>query len=92
MILFVGENQNFDSLAKISPLFGLKVESEDDINKIANRELFEKGQFKSVFINNTNLYKDFFNEKSDYITRSFEWLLDNRELNYNFFLGVNTIK
>ena len=87
LILFVGENQNFDSLAKISPLFGLKVESEDDINKIANRELFEKGQFKSVFINNTNLYKDFFNEKSDYITRSFEWLLDNRELNYNFFLG-----
>ena len=87
LILFVGENQNFDSLAKISHLFGLKVESEDDINKIANREMFEKGQFKSVFINNTNLYKDFFNEKSDYITRSFEWLLDNRELNYNFFLG-----
>ena len=87
LILFVGENQNFDSLAKISPLFGLKVESEDDINKIANRELFEKGQFKSVFINNTNLYKDFFNEKSDNITKSFEWLLDNRELNYNFFLG-----
>jgi len=87
LILFIGGNQNFDSLIKISPLFGLKLKSEDDINKIVGRKLFEKDQFKSVVINNTNLYKDFFNEESDYIAKSFEWLLDNKELNYNFFLG-----
>ena len=87
LILFIGENQNFDSLVKISPLFGLKVKSEDEINKIVEKKLFEKDQFKSVLINNRNLYKDFFDEKSDYIDRSFEWLLENKEINYNFFLG-----
>ena len=87
LILFIGENQNFESLVKISPLFGLKVKSRDDINKISNKELFEKNQFKSVLINNTNFYKDFFNGDIDYITQSFRWLLDNRKLNYNFFLG-----
>ena len=87
LILFIGENQNFDSLVKISPLFGLNIKSENDIQKILNKKLFEKEQFKSVLINNTNLYEDFFNEESDYIARSFEWLLDNKELNYNFFLG-----
>jgi len=87
LILFLGKDQNFDSLVKISPLFGLKVKSEDDMNKISNRVLFEKDQFKSILINNINLYKDFFNEDSDYISQSFEWLLDNKELNYDFFLG-----
>ena len=38
-------------------------------------------------INNKNLYKDFFNEESDYVAKSFQWLLDNKEINYNFFLG-----
>ena len=65
LILFIGENQNFESLVKISPLFGLKVKSRDDINKISNKELFEKNQFKSVLINNTNFYKDFFNGDID---------------------------
>tara|TARA_B100000427_G_scaffold258442_1_gene222396 strand:- start:2591 stop:3820 length:1230 start_codon:yes stop_codon:yes gene_type:complete len=87
LILFIGENQNFDSLVKISPLFGLKVESEDDIKKIPNKKLFEKKQFKSVLINNTNFYKDFFKGESDYAVDSFKWLLENKELNYNFFLG-----
>ena len=87
LILFIGENQNFDSLVKISPLFGLNIKSENDIQKILNKKLFEKEQFKSVLINNRNFYKDFFNSKSDYIVESFEWLLDNKELNYNFFLG-----
>ncbi len=87
LILFIGENQNFDSLVKISPLFGLNIKSENDIKKILNKKLFEKEQFKSVLINNRNFYKDFFNSKSDYIVESFEWLLDNKELNYNFFLG-----
>ena len=87
LILFIGENQNFDSLVKISPLFGLNIKSENDIQKILNKKLFEKEQFKSVLINNRNFYKDFFNNKSDYIVESFEWLLDNKELNYNFFLG-----
>jgi hypothetical protein len=87
LILFIGENQNFDSLVKISPLFGLNIKSENDIKKILNKKLFEKEQFKSVLINNRNFYKDFFNSKSDYIIESFEWLLDNKELNYNFFLG-----
>ena len=87
LILFIGENQNFDSLVKISPLFGLNIKSENDIKKILNKKLFEKEQFKSVLINNRNFYKDFFNNKSDYIVESFEWLLDNKELNYNFFLG-----
>ena len=87
LILFIGENQNFDSLVKISPLFGLKVKSEDEINKIVEKKLFEKDQFKSVLINNKNLYKDFFNEESDYVAKSFQWLLDNKEINYNFFLG-----
>ena len=27
LILFIGENQNFDSLVKISPSFGLKIKS-----------------------------------------------------------------
>ena len=36
---------------------------------------------KSVLINNTNFYKDFFNGDIDYITQSFRWLLDNRKLN-----------
>ena len=87
LILFIGENQNFDSLVKISPLFGLNIKSENDMKKILNKKLFEKEQFKSVLINNRNFYKDFFNSKSDYIVESFEWLLDNKELNYNFFLG-----
>ena len=87
LILFIGENQNFDSLVKISPLFGLNIKSENDMKKIFNKKLFEKEQFKSVLINNRNFYKDFFNNKSDYIVESFEWLLDNKELNYNFFLG-----
>jgi len=87
LILFIGENQNFDSLVKISPLFGLNIKSENDMKKILNKKLFEKEQFKSVLINNRNFYKDFFNNKSDYIVESFEWLLDNKELNYNFFLG-----
>tara|TARA_Y100001970_G_scaffold140731_1_gene173304 strand:+ start:980 stop:2203 length:1224 start_codon:yes stop_codon:yes gene_type:complete len=87
LILFIGENQNFDSLVKISPLFGLNIKSENDIKKILNKKLFEKEQFKSVLINNRNFYKDFFNSNSDYIVESFEWLLDNKELNYNFFLG-----
>tara|TARA_B100000029_G_scaffold52658_1_gene47836 strand:+ start:325 stop:1548 length:1224 start_codon:yes stop_codon:yes gene_type:complete len=87
LILFIGENQNFDSLVKISPLFGLKIKSQDDIKKISNKKLFEKEQFKSVLINNKNFYKDFFDSKSDDIVESFEWLLDNKELNYNFFLG-----
>ena len=87
LILFIGENQNFDSLVKISPLFGLKIKSEDDINNILDRKLFDKDQFKSVLINNKNLYKDFFNEESDYVAKSFQWLLDNKEINYNFFLG-----
>ena len=87
LILFIGENQNFDSLVKISPLFGLNIKSENDMKKILNKKLFEKEQFKSVLINNRNFYKDFFNSKSDYIIESFEWLLDNKELNYNFFLG-----
>ena len=87
LILFIGENQNFDSLVKISPLFGLNIKSENDMKKILNKKLFEKEQFKSVLINNKNFYKDFFNSKSDYIVESFEWLLDNKELNYNFFLG-----
>ena len=87
LILFIGESQNFDSLVKISPLFGLNIKSENDIKKILNKKLFEKEQFKSVLINNRNFYKDFFNSKSDYIVESFEWLLDNKELNYNFFLG-----
>ena len=81
LILFIGENQNFDSLVKISPLFGLNIKSENDIKKILNKKLFEKEQFKSVLINNRNFYKDFFNSKSDYIVESFEWLLDNKELN-----------
>ena len=87
LILFIGESQNFDSLVKISPLFGLNIKSENDMKKILNKKLFEKEQFKSVLINNRNFYKDFFNSKSDYIVESFEWLLDNKELNYNFFLG-----
>ncbi len=87
LILFIGENQNFDSLVKISPLFGLKIKSEDEISKIVDRKLFEKNQFKSILINNTSLYQDFFDEKSDYIAKSFEWLLDNKEIKYNFFLG-----
>ena len=87
LILFIGENQNFDSLVKISPLFGLKIKSQDDIKNISNKKLFEKEQFKSVLINNKNFYKDFFDSKSDDIVESFEWLLDNKELNYNFFLG-----
>jgi len=87
LILFIGENQNFDSLVKISPLFGLKIKSEDEISKIVDRKLFEKNEFKSILINNTSLYQDFFDEKSDYIAKSFEWLLDNKEIKYNFFLG-----
>ena len=87
LILFIGENQNFDSLVKISPLFGLNIKSENDMKKILNKKLFEKEQFKSVLINNRNFYKDFFDSKSDDIVESFEWLLDNKELNYNFFLG-----
>ncbi|MEE2632359.1 MAG: hypothetical protein VX826_01330, partial [Candidatus Neomarinimicrobiota bacterium] len=79
--------QNFDSLMKLSPLFGVKIDSKEDINNISKRTFFEKNQFKSVLINNANFYEDFFNEKNDYFEESLKWALENKKLRYNFFLG-----
>jgi len=87
LILSIGNNQNFDSLMKLSPLFGVKIDSKEDINNISKRTFFEKNQFKSVLINNANFYEDFFNEKNNYFEESLKWALENKKLHYNFFLG-----
>jgi len=87
LILSIGNNQNFDSLIKLSPLFGVKIDSKEDIANISKRTFFEKNQFKSVLINNANFYEDFFNEKNDYFNKSLKWALENKKLRYNFFLG-----
>jgi len=87
LILSIGNNQNFDSLIKLSPLFGVKIDSKEDIANISKRTFFEKNQFKSVLINNANFYEDFFNEKNDYFDKSLKWALENKKLRYNFFLG-----
>ena len=87
LILSIGNNQNFDSLIKLSPLFGVEIDSEGDIANISKRTFFEKNQFKSVLINNANFYEDFFNEKNDYFDKSLKWALENKKLRYNFFLG-----
>ena len=60
LILFIGNNQNFDSLIKLSPLFGVKIDSKKDVDNISKKTFFQKNQFKSVLINNADFYKDFF--------------------------------
>ena len=92
LILSIGNNQNFDSLIKLSPLFGVKTDSKEDLDNISKRTFFEKNQFKSVLINNANFYKDFLNEKNDYFEESLKWALENKKLRYNFFLGSEHYK
>ena len=88
LILSIGNNQNFDSLMKLSPLFGVKIDSKEDINNISKRTFFEKNQFKSVLINNANFYEDFFNEKNNYFEESLKWALENKKL---FFFRKRTL-
>ena len=92
LILSIGNNQNFDSLIKLSPLFGVKTDSKEDLDNISKRTFFEKNQFKSVLINNANFYKDFLNEKNNYFEESLKWALENKKLRYNFFLGSEHYK
>ena len=92
LIMIKGDQQDFESLLKISPLFGLDFLSKNELRNISKITFFEKNNFRSVFINDESIYKDIISGNNELFEEAVNWVSKSEDINYTFFLGNKSYK
>tara|TARA_Y100000768_G_C23980733_1_gene685633 strand:+ start:981 stop:2168 length:1188 start_codon:yes stop_codon:yes gene_type:complete len=85
VIMILNQSQNFDNINSFFPIFGLSLETENDLKSINKIHKFQKNEFKSTLISHKNFYVNIRNSKKNLLNETIEWILSDSDIKYSFF-------
>ena len=79
-------DQDFNEIKNFFPIFGLKIDNDNDFRGLNNFSRYSKESFKSSFV----LTNEFFNYSKNSLNQfndTIEWILFDNEIEYSFFVA-----
>ena len=86
LIMMSRFDQDFNEIKNFFPIFGLKIENNNDLKDLNKFSRYSKESFKSSFIL-TNDFFDYSKNFQDQFNDTIEWILFDTDIEYSFFIA-----